>query len=193
MRLSVSASNQIWKLSDMSDMLPIVTMLYRVTPATYTARIMSQWMSRWGWVFIIPFGVCGCMAFYRWEWIVVALALALIVYPFVVMMVYFNFGLSDTGRRAIMPRRITFDEESITVGLYKEIPNDDGTDSSYVIIDSYNIDYRNIKSAEYHEDKGFILYLRSPRYEHVFIPETSVGPNKSDIDGVLRKNGIPFV
>lgn len=174
-------------------MTPIVTMLYRVTPATYTARIMSQWLSRWGWVLIIPFGICGCMAFYRWEWIVVALALALIVYPFVIMMVYFNFGLSDAGRRAIMPRRITFDAESITVDLYKAIPTDDGNDPSYVLADSYNIDYNNVKNAEFQDGKGIVLYLRAPRYEHIFIPETSVESNKSDIDEVLRKNGIPFV
>lgn len=146
----------------------LTTRIYIVSPARYVARIMSMWMTRYGWILIIPFGFCGCMAFFRWEWIVVGLALFLLVYPFILSFMYFKYGLSPESRRAIQPRRITFDDHDMTIEYYCKQTDSEGQ-TTYVFERKEEKNYSEVRNVT-QSSEGVTIRLGQHGYDHVFVP-----------------------
>ena len=147
---------------------PITTRIYSVGPGRYVARIMSMWLARFGWILVIPFGFCGCMAFFRWEWIVVGMALLLLVYPFVLSFIYFKYGLSPESRRAIQPRRVTIDDTAMTVE-YLAAHTDDEGQTTYTTEGTEQTNYSEVRNVTLSSD-GVTIRLKRQRYDHIFVP-----------------------
>lgn len=119
--------------------------------------------------------------FYRWEWIVVGIALLLLIYPFILSFVYFRYGLSPESRREIQPRRVIFDDEGITVEILKAHTDDQGQ-TTYTDDAKARINYSQVRDVN-QSSEGVTLRLKTPRYAHVFVPSTAF-ENQTDIETV---------
>jgi len=129
---------------------------------------MSMWLARYGWILIIPFGFCGCMAFYRWEWIIVGLVLLLLIYPFILSFIYFKYGLSPESRRAIQPRRLTIADDGITIEYFGTHTDNEGH-TTYDLERKEKTNYSEVRSVN-QSSEGMTIRLGRHRYDHVFIP-----------------------
>lgn len=103
------------------------TKFFQNSPQQLVAQMFQSWLSRYGWVLVIPMAVCGALAVFRWEWIVVGLIVLLLVYPFVLAMLYFNHAMRPETRIFIRPLRLVVTKDKMVIEFEetnetKEIP-----------------------------------------------------------------------
>lgn len=93
--------------------------MFRITPQTYAATLAKAWLAKWGWILIIPiliFALLGIVrnpAFYF-----VGLMVIFIVYPSVLLLVYFSEALRPETRRMIQPKMVEFKDEELRVSYF---------------------------------------------------------------------------
>lgn len=178
------------------------TGIIRVTPSAYVSRIMTGWLGRYGWVAAVVFGICGAIAAIRWEWLVVTLILLLIVYPFILAMVYFRYGLSPEHLVFTRPMKATLTDNALILrimekseGEGEESDNVAQTPSMAKVI-NFN-DIKNVSPLK----NALLIRLRTPRYATVFLPDTGWIETEGEaaeistraiVEDVLTKNGIKF-
>ena len=147
--------------------------------------MMIQWLQKWGWTIIVPFGVCGAMAALRWEWIIVALILLLLVYPFILAMLYFNYGLKPEYRRLVQPANISVYSSGVTINF---------ENANQPVLISFN----QLKNVVV-EKKGLTLRLKIPKYaclhipDDVWIADSDDCKPKEEVIRILTQNGMEFV
>lgn len=164
------------------------TQVFKLSPGTVIKQSFELWLMRYGWIFLLPVIACLVGACFRWEWLVVALALCLIIYPFGLMILYFRYGMSDEGILAIKPQKIFFTDSSFTISHYK-INEEDG---SMREIDHKEIDLCDLKSVNENK-KGIILRFKNQPMKFVFIPAEAFPKERDIFTDLMKENGILFV
>lgn len=145
----------------------LTTSTFRITPAQYVRTATGIWMARGGWLWFLPAVAMLCAGFADWRFFIVALALICIVYPGVMMLVYFNHALRPEAAFATIPHRVSFSPDGIDIEYF---PPDDTVKCP----PSRHIPISGISTAE---DTGssVILTLRSGRYDFILIPTAEFG------------------
>ncbi|MDE6396246.1 MAG: hypothetical protein K2K84_03135 [Muribaculaceae bacterium] len=166
----------------------IITAPFSVTPSQYIGRVMGYWLSKWGWILLLPFFVCGMLAFIRWEWLIVAFILLLIIYPFILVMLYFTYGLSEEGINTVKPQRIGLINNRLII---KYLVRDDET-GEFIPSDEKLVDLDSIKSVS-ESDRGVTIRLKGNFYKHIFVPDDSLNDQRINFITLLKENGTLFV
>lgn len=99
-----------------------VTPIFSNPSQRYVRVVARRWLARYWWLLAMPLLVSMVGAIWRWELAVVALMLVLLVYPFVLLIVYFNYALTLRARREILPHRIGLEGDRLTIAV---IPDDE--------------------------------------------------------------------
>lgn len=123
----------------------------------------------------MPLVFCVVAACFNVMWVFVAFMLVCLLYPGLLMMIYFNYALSPQARRTLLPHSVTLTDDSIRVTYHK--PDEDDSmppvrhlpgDEVYTAVD--------VKSVEPGAD--FVtIYLKTPRYHHLSIPAGAITDN----------------
>ncbi len=167
---------------------PVVTKPFSITPSQYIGRVMSFWFAKWGWILLFPFCLCGMLAFFRWEWLIVALILLLIIYPFILVMLYFMYGLTEEGVRAVKPRQVCLNDGILGI---RYLTKDDESDT-YTTAGESEINFDSIKSVS-ETEKGITIRLKGSFYKHLFVPDDSLGEQRNNFTTLLKESGTMFV
>lgn len=198
----------------------VSTEIFRVAPSRFVGEYMLTFLYRWGWILVIPLGVCGCLAVNRWEWLVVGLILLLIIYPFVLATVYFRYGLSEEASMFIRPMRVEISRDGVCLHLMRK-------DESQEVRKEESQEIRKDKSEEVRKDeseeaaeityvpegvrcfshaevkkvsstaKELVITLKSSQSividNHAWGQEPESTSKKSEAIEIFRKNGIEIV
>ncbi len=184
------------------DRIIAETEIIRTTPSAYVSRIMTGWLGSYGWIAVTIFGICGAMAALRWEWLIVALILLLIVYPFVLAMVYFRYGLSPEHLVLTRPIRVTVTDSALLVDIMEATREDISAEekTTYRPIRRAVLNYSLVKNVTNLKD-SLLIRLKEPRYATLCIPDCKWICNDTCEGGAqiraavveaLTKNGIKF-
>lgn len=91
----------------------IATETYRIEPSTYARVVLGRWLSRYWWIGAVPVALAVGFSFWQIEFLIVALILAMLVYPFAVFTVYMNYALTDRARASLLPHVTILDNDKI--------------------------------------------------------------------------------
>lgn len=140
----------------------IETQYFSIRPQRYVGTAMGIWMGRYAWIGIMLLVIGLGAGMYDARFFIVAAALALLAYPGVLMMVYFNHALTKEAAYSVIPHKARLDEGGIKIDYLTE--GDRPTPPSQTIA------MDEIANAE---DTGSALRitLRSGRYDIVEIPK----------------------
>ena len=168
---------------------------FRNTPQQFVARILHLWLKRYWWILALPVVVCGAMAVFKWEWIIVALMIILLIYPFVLAMVYFNYALAPENRRFIKPLRLDVSPNGMKIS-YLNIDDEDGEEVLYKLDSEELVPFEAIKSVIPGQD-DMVIMLTNPRYANITIADKDwmtdkIKEQKTEILELFHKNGIKF-
>ena len=185
-------------------MQPINTLPFRNTPSQYVRHIMERLALRWCWILLIPLIFFAFLAFYRWQWIVVGLAVLFILYPFILSFVYFHYALSPEAQRFVRLMSLSFKQDGIDISYLKENKSKEthtnsklsSSSPSYSTLNQEFLPFRKIES--YSTPKGrLVLNFITPSYASLSILDTQWDTSinktsKQDAITILEKNGIQF-
>lgn len=104
--------------------MKIVTATFRQSAARCGRDAALGLAARWWWAFALPL-VCALIAsLWDWRFLVAGFGVALVAYPFVMMMAYYGSALTPRAAKALLPRRVEIGDDGIDV-IYE--PHDDGS------------------------------------------------------------------
>lgn len=174
----------------MSDRV-IETSIFRCTPSQYTRGVLVARMSRYGFFLLLPLLAAAVGAFYRWEWIVVGLALLLLVYPFVLMNCYFRYSMREEALVFIRPMRVVVGSEGLALLLFRDEVRDG--EVRHVAAGRYEIPFSDVRSAAV-SPRCLTLRLLRPEYASLRIPDSAWTEiaDKTAATDILQENGIKF-
>lgn len=147
--------------------MTVTTEPFQGTPSAYVRHVFVAWLCRWWWVWALPVAACVIGACYNFVWVFVALMIVCLLYPGVLMMIYFNYALSPEARHTLLPRRVTItDAPAITI-TYEKSPDRKN------LPPEENYGTADVKDVEL-GGHNIVFILRHPRYHHISVPITAV-------------------
>ncbi len=103
--------------------MKIVTQTFRQSASECGRKAAMELVERRWWVFALPLAAALVASLWDWRWIVAALALALVAYPFVLMMAYYSHALTPQGAMALLRRRVEIGDDGIDI-IYEPVDDD---------------------------------------------------------------------
>lgn len=154
-----------------------VTNIVTNTPSQFMGRVLTQWLSAHCSIFIVPLVICGALAVFRYEWIIVGLALMLLFYPFILFMAYFKVGLRPEVADFIRPFQIRLTESGLEFRIFSLIKSaDDDTkeaaENVYNPVGTYFFSFNDLKKVEIGR-RSITFYLKKPKYASLTIFDNS--------------------
>lgn len=161
------------------------TAIFTISPGTYVRTVLSIWASQWWWAILIPpaaFATLG--AAFNPAFCYIALMLLFLIYPGVLVIIYFNYALTPEARAEIIPHRLTFRHESISIEYFKSKTDNDG--NKIFILESQS----TVKASDIidiaHTRTKTILRLQSRRIRIIIVPYTaSANSLNTEIDDII--------
>lgn len=132
------------------------------SPATYSRRLAMIWLERNWWMIVLPVAVCLIAGLYDWRWLVVAFALLLIVWPGIMIIVFYDHALRPEARKAIMDKRVTVNPDGSLTVTYLSASTTDTTPPP----PPEHIAASDIRQIE-HSGKSTVFYLKSSPYDFI--------------------------
>lgn len=146
----------------------VETRYFTILPGRYVRTAIGVWLWRYGWIggaVIAGFTVAG---FTDARFFIVAAALALVAYPGIMMIVYFNHALTKERAYGVIPHKLIFDDTGIRIDYQ---PQDDHPTPPVQAI--------GIDEIANVEDTGtsMRITLISGKYDIIEIPVTAFNGN----------------
>ncbi len=148
------------------------TAIFSISPGTYVRTILGIWASQWWWAILIPpaslatLGVVLNPAFYY-----IALMLLFLIYPGVLVLIYFNYALTPEARAEIIPHRLTFRHEAISIEYFKSGTDNDGN-NIFILESESTVNASDITDITHTRTKT-VLRLQSRRIRIIIVPYTA--------------------
>ena len=136
-------------------------------PDTYSRRLALIWLGRNWWLIVLPVAACLIVGMHDWRWLVVAFALLLIVWPGILMIVYFNHALTPEARKAILDKKVVENPDGSLSVTY--LPSADPDTPAPP--EPEHIPVSEIRRVEY-TGKSTIYYLKSSPYHFIEVRHT---------------------
>lgn len=97
--------------------MDVTTDPFRISPSSYAAAIMRQWLSIWWWaVAVLPVGaVIAALATADIRYLMLALVLTCLVIPPALLIVYYYYALDPRARINIPLHTISFNGSTLTI------------------------------------------------------------------------------
>lgn len=140
----------------------MTTSVFRIIPVQYVRTATGIWMSRGGWLWLLPLASALFLGIADWRFFIVALAMICIVYPGALMMIYINHALRPEAAFATIPHRVALSPDGIDIEYFP-------ADETVRCPASRHIPLADVKTAE-DTGRSLIITLRSGRYDFILIP-----------------------
>lgn len=93
----------------------VETRYFTITPGRYIRTAIWVWLGQYGWIGALVLAGFAAAGFMDSRFFIVAAALALIAYPGIMMLVYFNHALTKEAAYCVIPHRVRIDESGIGI------------------------------------------------------------------------------
>lgn len=150
----------------LSSFFMITTKYFKISSTTYVRHCFFVWAEKWWWTLALPIGIFVIMGLSDARYFIVAFALALIVYPGILALLYFNYALRPYAAYALLSRRLIFSGDGIYIDYE---PSEEHSVPSNTQI--------SIDMISKIEDEGgaMIIVLKTSKYDCIIVPEESFG------------------
>lgn len=142
--------------------MTVRTDIFSGTPLAYVRRVGVQILWHRWWAWLTPVVACFVAAAWEAVWIFVAFMLLFMLYPGLVLLVYYYYAFSPEALRTLEPKTVELTDGAITVTYHGERH-----------IEPQTITSADIKSVEVGY-KAVTIYFKKPRYSHISIPLDAV-------------------
>lgn len=142
----------------------IETKKYKVSPSFIANHLAMRTLAKWWWALALPLVACIVLSVFDTRWIIVTFAVALILYPLVLMMAYFNHALTPNAVCSTLEQSAIFDKHGITISYF-------GKDVSSDLLIPRRI--RPDEVANW-EDTGKYFIIRLTDGSEIFIPISAI-------------------
>lgn len=160
--------------------MKIVTDTYSHSAAECGRRAAMCFLEKWWWAFVLPLLCALAASLWDWRWIVAALALALVAYPFVLMMAFYTRALTPQAAKATLKRHVEISDAGIEI-VYEPIDEESSPP------ENERIQLSDINRVD---DRGDHLSLLFSEGE-LIIPVSAIGRSgASDLMAFLSSKGI---
>lgn len=155
----------------------LTTKPFRQSAAQCGRQAAVRLIERRWWAFALPLAIALVASMWDWRFIVAAMALALVAYPFVLMVAYYSHALTPEGAKAILRRKVTIADSGIDV-VYE--PYDDDSRAPQP-------EHINIDEVAGCEDRGDAVVIILKKGE-IVIPVSAISPGETaDIISFLSR------
>ena len=138
------------------------------TPSAYVRRVFVALMARWWWAWLLPPAVCFGAALHDAAWAFVGFMLLFLLYPGMLLFVYYHYAFSPEAVRTLRSRTLTVSRKKLTVTYTGDRPP---APETYTDAD--------ISDVETGRDT-VVFYLRRPAHHHIAVPMSAVGDNEKE-------------
>lgn len=140
----------------------ITTAPFTGTPSAYVRHVGLQLLWRWWWAWAIPVAACFIAACFEAVWAFVGFMLLFLLYPGLVLLVYYRYAFSPEAVNSLQPRTVTITDKSLTVTY---------TGERRIAPRTYTA--KDIKGVE--TGRGHVVFdFRRPPHHHISIPLDAV-------------------
>ena len=164
------------------------TSIFSVSAATYVSTIMNRWIEKWWWILAIPslfFIALG--ATHSQEFYYVAIMFTFLMYPGIMMLVYANHAVTVDACAEILPHRISFFPEYISIEHFTVETDEEGNEN-YLHTKTADIPYISITNYT-DTGKAIILEREYDRMSVIIIPNKAASPEETKkITDILYKS-----
>lgn len=145
---------------------PVLSQPFALSATDYVRRAGLQWLARWWWAWVLPLAVFVVASFFDIVWLFVVFMLLCLLYPGLVMFLYYHYALSAEARASILEHTVRLDADGLSLHL-----SDARYSTHYLLgqISGFS------ESAKY-----LIVYLGRKRKTHIAIPRTAL-PDGADL------------
>ena len=150
----------------------------KITSGEYAKIVFSHFFSD-NWIFLLfPLLVCGCLSILDIRILIVALMLLFVTVPFIMILVYFNYMLTNSMVWSISEKTISLTNENALV-LEFENPK----------LRTVTVNKGEVRNVLHHKHY-FLLQIESAKYRFLAIPKSSFKTDSEKqtlIEGVSKK------
>ena len=139
---------------------------FRLSASDYVRRAGLRWLGRWWWAWALPAAVMLAMAFADAVWLFVFFMVVCMLYPGLVMMLFYHYALSPEARRSIEEHTVTADRSGLTLAF--DNPRLQPVTYPYSAVTGVAVSRRFL-----------VIDLDKPRYNHIAIPVSAL-PDGAD-------------
>lgn len=150
----------------------IATEIIRLKPGRYVRLAAGIWLGKWWWVFLLPLLALGVMAMGDIVYLVAIFALICIVYPGIMMLMYFDHALRPEAAFATLPHKIEVSDKGLCITYF---PAEEGARCP-------KPRFIPIEMIDVVEDNGhsWTITLKSSKYDFIEVPKSAIPPDKAD-------------
>ncbi len=145
--------------------MKITTKPYKSKASDYVKEILSQWLGKWWLVIAVPIILQLAMSLHNVLFIFTAFMTIFLLYPPILLFVYYFYALSPNARDFITMKSLVIDDNGINICFIDE------EDSSITTVKQ--IDWTEISSIKYTRNQ-LIFILKSNNYQLLILPYSSV-------------------
>jgi len=115
--------------------MKIVTDVYRQSASQCGRKAALALLNRWWWAFALPIAMALVASMWDWRWIVAAMALALVAYPFVLMMAYYSCVLKPEAAKGLLSRRVEIGDGGIDIVYEQQSEDRPAPEPEHIMLD----------------------------------------------------------
>lgn len=141
---------------------------YKISANIYFKAIISHWLGRWWWIIILPIAVQVIMATSNITFLYTAFMTLFLIYPPLVMFLYYNHALSPLSRDNTLLKEVAITDDSIELNFLQE---DD--DQRTKTISSTHITWEHVTGIEYTQQQ-FNFKLNGSNYQLLILPYSAI-------------------
>lgn len=145
--------------------MKITTEPYKSDASDYIKEILSQWLGKWWLVIAVPIILQLAMSLYNVLFIFTAFMTIFLLYPPILLFVYYFYALSPNARDFITMKSLVIDDNGINICFINE--------ENFSITSVKQIDWTEISSIKYTSNR-LIFILKSNNYQLLILPYSSI-------------------
>lgn len=146
--------------------MKISTKPYKLSADSYFKTILSLWMRRWWWLVLLPVCAQLVMSLYNIAFLYTTFITIFLIYPPILMFVYYCYALSPVSRFSIMYKHLEIVADGVSVVFDKEEDDD-------VKVQPSKHYGRDEISNVFHYNENILFQLSSGRYHIIVLPHSA--------------------
>lgn len=150
------------------------TAIFSIPASAYVRNVITIWLQRYGLLMLLPFLIIAVLGFtVDTAFFFVALMLLFLLYPAVLMMVYYNYALTTEARAEITAHDVTFTSGRLRIRRYRTVRDKDSDTPRHILESEDSVPASDIRGISF-QRRYMLLRLVGKKISIMLIPLDSI-------------------